>query len=54
MPSIDLIFAEGNPTGIKSMMQQQGLCENVLRLPLVKATDTLSQSIQEYLNNIRF
>ena len=30
-----LIFADGNPAGIKCLMSHLGLCQNVLRLPLV-------------------
>lgn len=35
----DLIFAEGNPTGIKAAMAIRGLLENNLRLPLVSSSD---------------
>lgn len=51
MPAIDLIFEEGNPTGIKEVMSQQGLCENYLRLPLVPATEILHNKIKSYLKN---
>jgi len=42
---IPLLFAEGNPTGVKTMMNILGLCENELRLPLVKCTDDLRTQI---------
>ena len=42
---IDLIFKEGNPTGIKNLSEHIGLCESKVRLPLVAATDKLSSSI---------
>ena len=42
---IDLIFKEGNPTGIKNLSEHIGLCESKVRLPLVAATDELSSSI---------
>lgn len=38
---INLLFAEGNPTGVKYALHLQGICENVLRLPLVPASDGL-------------
>ncbi len=41
MDAIDLIFEEGNPTGIKALLHKQGFCENELRLPLVKASERL-------------
>lgn len=50
-PSIDLIFSEGNPVGIKSLLQEKNLCENVLRLPLVKATEKLSSEIKEFVKD---
>jgi len=31
---IDLLFVDGNPAGIKSVMNNLGLCQNYLRLPL--------------------
>lgn len=40
---IDLLFAEGNPTGVKYVLHTQGVCENNLRLPLVPATEQLQQ-----------
>jgi len=43
---IPLLFAEGNPTGVKTMMNILGLCENELRLPLVKCTDDLQAQIR--------
>ena len=42
-----LIFADGNPAGIKCLMNQMGLCKNVLRLPLVKANQKVEADITE-------
>lgn len=44
---INLLFAEGNPTGVKYALHLQGLCENVLRLPLVVASETLQQQMSK-------
>jgi len=44
---IRLLFAEGNPVGIKAVLAQQGLITNSLRLPLVPA----SQELQEKITN---
>lgn len=49
-PSIDLIFAEGNPVGIKALLQKRDLIQNVLRLPLVKATDKLVGEINTFVD----
>ncbi len=40
-----LIFADGNPAGIKCLMNQMGLCQNVLRLPLVEANEKVENDI---------
>lgn len=47
-----LIFADGNPAGIKCLMSLMGLCENVLRLPLVSASEKVQQDIENEYNNI--
>ena len=46
---IKLLFAEGNPVGIKAVLAQKGLIENNLRLPLVPASEELSRQIQKEL-----
>jgi 4-hydroxy-tetrahydrodipicolinate synthase len=46
---ITLLFAEGNPTGVKYALQLQGLCENVLRLPLVPASVELEEKFKQLL-----
>lgn len=49
-----LIFADGNPAGIKCLMSIMGLCKNVLRLPLVTASETVQKEIEnEYNNNFK-
>jgi 4-hydroxy-tetrahydrodipicolinate synthase len=40
-----LCFAEGNPAGVKAGMQVLGICEDNLRLPLVKVTDATRSKI---------
>ena len=42
-----LIFADGNPSGIKCLMSHIGLCENVLRLPLVPVNEKVEAEIVE-------
>lgn len=49
-PSIDLIFAEGNPAGIKSMLAKKGMIANNLRLPLVEASKTLQKKISDFID----
>lgn len=50
--SINLIFAEGNPAGIKSILAQKKLIQNYLRLPLVQASPELQQKIEGFLENL--
>ncbi|MBO7457742.1 MAG: 4-hydroxy-tetrahydrodipicolinate synthase [Paludibacteraceae bacterium] len=42
---IRLLFAEGNPVGIKAVLAQKGLISNHLRLPLVPASKELQDKI---------
>ena len=48
-PSIDMIFSEGNPAGIKSLLHSKDLCEEVLRLPLVKASEKLKKELHSFV-----
>ncbi len=41
-----LIFAEGNPSGIKTVLSELGLIKNYLRLPLVEASAGLQDKIR--------
>ncbi|MFD2519136.1 4-hydroxy-tetrahydrodipicolinate synthase [Salinimicrobium flavum] len=50
-PSIDMIFAEGNPVGIKALLAKRGICKNTLRLPLVKSTQELTNKINSFVDN---
>ncbi len=46
---IRLLFAEGNPVGIKAVLAQKGIIQNYLRLPLVPASKELIEKIQKEL-----
>ena len=46
----NLIFADGNPAGIKALMASRNLCKNVLRLPLVTACDNVRTDIEKELS----
>ncbi len=50
MPSIDLIFEEGNPTGIKAMLEKLNICKGYVRLPLVEVTTELQQKINTFVD----
>lgn len=41
LPIMNALFEEGNPTGVKALLEIKGEINNILRLPLVKSTKTL-------------
>lgn len=45
-----MLFAEGNPAGIKALMGVMGLCEGVLRLPLVGVSEGLRERMLEFVD----
>jgi len=45
------IFSENNPAGIKAVLQQLNLCDDTVRLPLVRASKELHAKIKTYLEN---
>lgn len=49
-PIYRLLSADGNPAGIKALLALQGKAENVLRLPLVPATEETVQAIKAELD----
>ena len=44
-----LLFVDGNPAGIKCLMELRGMLQNVLRLPLVPATQVTCDKIAAQL-----
>jgi len=46
LPLIDLIFREGNPCGVKALMEELGYGASNLRLPLITATNALAQELR--------
>lgn len=48
-----LIFAEGNPAGVKTVLSEMGIIKNYLRLPLVKASEELQAKIKAEMKNIQ-
>jgi 4-hydroxy-tetrahydrodipicolinate synthase len=47
-----LLFVDGNPAGVKSMLNAMGLIENKLRLPLVPTRITTYDAIRKILNDL--
>ena len=44
-----LLFVDGNPAGVKCLMELRGMLQNVLRLPLVPAKQTTKEKIASLL-----
>ncbi len=47
-----LAFVEGNPSGVKCMMHHRGLCNNVLRLPLVPVSTAIDHDISAAMKSL--
>lgn len=48
-----LLFVDGNPAGVKALLSDMGLIENVLRLPLVPTTIKTKEKMAAILKEIR-
>ena len=48
-----LLFIDGNPAGCKALLNDMGMIENVLRLPLVPTTITTKQKMAAILKELR-
>lgn len=52
LKGIDLLFAEGNPAGVKCVLQEMNICKDTLRLPLVNVSDNTADSIQAFVKSL--
>lgn len=50
---IDLLFVDGNPAGVKSILSSMGLIHNVLRLPLVPTTTNTHERLEAFFDLLR-
>ena len=48
----DLLFVDGNPAGVKSMLSMMGYIENKLRLPLVPTRITTTEKMKSVLDKL--
>ncbi|MCX2745221.1 4-hydroxy-tetrahydrodipicolinate synthase [Mangrovivirga sp. M17] len=46
-----LMYVEGNPVGVKQALKILGVCDNFVRLPLVKSSDELSEKIEQAMRD---
>jgi 4-hydroxy-tetrahydrodipicolinate synthase len=50
---IELLFIDGNPAGVKAMLNIMNLCQNNLRLPLVPVTKAIYTRIQKAMDEVK-
>lgn len=50
--SIDMIFEQGNPAGIKEVFKTLGLSESVVRLPLVNVNEELALRLNNFTKKL--
>lgn len=53
-PTIKMLFAEGNPPGVKAALAVRGVVSNNLRLPLVEVSEELYESLRESIEREDF
>ncbi|MCX6333659.1 MAG: 4-hydroxy-tetrahydrodipicolinate synthase [Bacteroidia bacterium] len=51
--AIELLFADGNPSGVKAFMSNMNLCQNILRLPLVPVNKNVYSRIQKVVEELK-
>jgi 4-hydroxy-tetrahydrodipicolinate synthase len=49
LDGIDLLFAEGNPAGVKAVLSELGMIENELRLPMTPVSYATQEKIKQFL-----
>lgn len=49
---IELLFIEGNPAGVKAMLNIMSICSNILRLPLVPVSRNIYTRIQKAIEEV--
>ena len=48
-----LLFIDGNPAGVKAMLHEMGMIENVLRLPLVPTRISTLQKMSDIMKSLK-
>ena len=49
-----LLFVDGNPAGVKAMLSEMGMIQNVLRLPLVPTRLTTMEKIRQIVKELGY
>ena len=53
LPVIPLLFKEGNPAGVKEIMQMMDICQNNVRLPLVTVSEELKAKLSKEFERLK-
>ena len=53
MEILELLFTDGNPAGVKAMLNNLGLCQNNTRLPLVPVSKPIFTRIQKAMEELK-
>jgi 4-hydroxy-tetrahydrodipicolinate synthase len=53
LTGIDLLFVDGNPPGVKYVLSQQGVCGNVLRLPMTTVSEATAKKLTAFLKTLQ-
>ena len=48
-----LLFVDGNPAGVKAMLHEMGMIENVLRLPLVPTRISTLKKLSDIMKELK-
>jgi 4-hydroxy-tetrahydrodipicolinate synthase len=48
---IDLLFADGNPAGVKAALSYLGVCKNYLRLPMVPVNEDVHKQLKNVIRD---
>ena len=49
---INMLFAEGNPAGVKCVLNKLGICQENVRLPLVQVSEQLRMALTERIKTL--
>lgn len=52
LDGIHLLSTEGNPAGVKAVLHEMGICENILRKPLVPVSGATLAKIKDFVKTL--
>ncbi len=52
LKGIGLLFAEGNPSGVKAVLNEMDICANEFRLPVVPVSTSTHEAIKKFVQSV--